>query len=197
VWSLLEDVLPRCRNLRGVVLERFDGSFDWNDVPALEFEIRRAHRLWEASAPARASAAADAPRTVPAVDLPPGGNLAMLLATLFLALRHPNALAALRDRDPPEAMGEGFRRDARALREFLVHVDPDGLALTSVLVRKLRWERLLRGAPELAQAFEKDPQGFVERWRRYEAEVPPTAYFPIEEAELWWRWLRVLPDEPA
>ena len=42
VWSLLERVLPRCRNLRGIVVERLNGTFSAGDVPALAGEIRRA-----------------------------------------------------------------------------------------------------------------------------------------------------------
>jgi hypothetical protein len=42
VWRLLERVRPRCRNLRGIVVERLNGTFGAEDVPALRSEIRRA-----------------------------------------------------------------------------------------------------------------------------------------------------------
>jgi len=46
VWKLLERVLPRCRNARGVVVERLNGTFDAPDVPALAAEVRRAKELF-------------------------------------------------------------------------------------------------------------------------------------------------------
>lgn len=42
VWTLYERTLPRCRNLRGVVVERLNGTFQAADVPALREELRRA-----------------------------------------------------------------------------------------------------------------------------------------------------------
>jgi len=45
VWALLERALPRCRNARGVVVERLNGSFGPADVPALRDEVRRAKEL--------------------------------------------------------------------------------------------------------------------------------------------------------
>ncbi len=45
VWSLLARALPRCRNARGVVVERLNGTFGPEDVPALRHEVRRAKEL--------------------------------------------------------------------------------------------------------------------------------------------------------
>lgn len=45
VWSLFERVLPRCRNLRGVVVERLNGTFGPAEVPALAAELRRAKEM--------------------------------------------------------------------------------------------------------------------------------------------------------
>ena len=42
VWKLLDHVLPRCRNLRGIVVERLNGTFTAEEVPALTAEVRRA-----------------------------------------------------------------------------------------------------------------------------------------------------------
>lgn len=42
VWSLLEVALPRCRNLRGVTLERMHGTVEEADVRILREELRRA-----------------------------------------------------------------------------------------------------------------------------------------------------------
>jgi uncharacterized protein (UPF0276 family) len=41
VWRALDAVLPRCPNLRGVVLERNDGTLDDSNTTAFEDEVRR------------------------------------------------------------------------------------------------------------------------------------------------------------
>lgn len=46
VWSLLERFAPRCPNLRGVVVERLNGTFGAAGVPALAAEVRRAKELF-------------------------------------------------------------------------------------------------------------------------------------------------------
>ncbi len=48
VWELLDRVLPRCTSLRGIVVERLNGTLDEADVPALREELRRARRAWPA-----------------------------------------------------------------------------------------------------------------------------------------------------
>jgi uncharacterized protein (UPF0276 family) len=45
VWDLYERAVPRCRNLRGVVVERLNGTFAASEVPALRDELRRAKEL--------------------------------------------------------------------------------------------------------------------------------------------------------
>lgn len=47
VWSLLEGVLPRCPNLRGVTLERMEGTVEPADVPLLEAELGRVRQTVE------------------------------------------------------------------------------------------------------------------------------------------------------
>ena len=42
VWALYERVLPRCRGLRGVVVERLNGTFGPEGVAGLAEEVRRA-----------------------------------------------------------------------------------------------------------------------------------------------------------
>lgn len=48
VWALLEDVLPRCPELRGVTLERMEGTVGPGDVAEIDAELRRIRRLVEA-----------------------------------------------------------------------------------------------------------------------------------------------------
>jgi uncharacterized protein len=45
VWRLMEAVAPRCVNLRGIVLERLNGTFGPADLPALRQELRRARDI--------------------------------------------------------------------------------------------------------------------------------------------------------
>lgn len=75
-----------------------------------------------------------------------------------------------------------------ALRRALRAADPDGVALSALLVARLRFERLVRGSPEAEAWFERDPAGFGEAFRRYHAEVPPRAFFPATEAALFQEW---------
>jgi uncharacterized protein len=49
VWTLLEKTLPRCRGVRGLVVERMNGSVTADDLPALRDEVRRAKELWKAA----------------------------------------------------------------------------------------------------------------------------------------------------
>jgi len=46
VWSLLEATLPRCRNVRGVLVERMNGTVKPDGVAALRDEVRRAKSIW-------------------------------------------------------------------------------------------------------------------------------------------------------
>jgi uncharacterized protein len=50
VWALLEAVLPRCTRLRGVTLERMEGTITAADIPALHQELQRAKAIIQASA---------------------------------------------------------------------------------------------------------------------------------------------------
>jgi len=45
VWRLVEEVAPRCPNLRGVTLERMEGTVADADVPGLVQELRRLQRI--------------------------------------------------------------------------------------------------------------------------------------------------------
>ncbi len=68
-------------------------------------------------------------------------------------------------------------------------VNREGFTLASRLVWKLRFERLLRGSVDCARSFERDPKEFTALFRRYHRRVPPTAYYPADEARLFREWL--------
>lgn len=95
-------------------------------------------------------------------------------------------VAALHDERPAERLAAlvaaaGDRLDADE-RARLAAIDPDGFRVASIVVRKLRLERVLAGDAELRALCEADPAAFTETFRRYEAAVPPTFDFPAEEA---------------
>ncbi len=46
VWRLLQRVIPRCKNVRGVVVERLNGTFEAAGVSSLADEVRRAKELF-------------------------------------------------------------------------------------------------------------------------------------------------------
>jgi uncharacterized protein (UPF0276 family) len=47
VWELFAQVLPSCRNLRGVTIERMEGTVGPQDVKVLREELRRARAQLE------------------------------------------------------------------------------------------------------------------------------------------------------
>jgi hypothetical protein len=98
--------------------------------------------------------------------------------------------AALRAPDPAAALARAAadRRLPAAARRALAAAAPDGVRLAALLCARLRFERLIRGCREAEEHFDRDPAGFAERFRRYHAEVAPTAFFPPAEAKLYRRW---------
>jgi len=107
-------------------------------------------------------------------------------------------VAALHDERPAErlaelveAAGAGIDADDRAR---LLAIDGDGLRVASIVVRKLRLERVLGGDRGLNALCEADPAAFAESFRRYAAAVPPTFEFPAEEARAFRAFLGVQLD---
>lgn len=87
-----------------------------------------------------------------------------------------------------------LKDDQRALLQALLRgecppgVDRDGFALTALLIRKLRFERICRGSKRVEEWFERDPEAFTNAFRAYDAEVPPREYFPRQEADAFIAW---------
>ena len=81
---------------------------------------------------------------------------------------------------------ETLRREAESLapeeRAFVDGMDAERFLLSSLLVRKLRFERICRGDKSMEEWFERAPARFTEVFRAYNREVPPTEYFPRQEA---------------
>ena len=99
--------------------------------------------------------------------------------------------------DDPVGTFNRLRSEHPQLEPWLQHVDPEGLKLTSLLVKKLRFERILRGDPNLGARFQQDPQAFTVAFRSYLNQVPPTCIFPAEEARSFREFLtsRAGPDD--
>jgi len=108
-------------------------------------------------------------------------ELEVLQRALADALRAVDPVAATRE--VAEAPGVDD-----ATREALLAADPDGLRLTALLVAKLRFERVIRGSASAGEWFDADPAAFSDAFRRYHAEVPPSALFPAAEAAAFLEW---------
>lgn len=98
--------------------------------------------------------------------------------------------AALHSDAPLETLRDGARGLPDAARKILDAVDPDGFVVSSLLVRKLRFERICRGDTALERWFEREPARFTELFRAYNREVPPREYFPQPEARAFREFLR-------
>jgi hypothetical protein len=98
---------------------------------------------------------------------------------------------ALLENDPAEALSR-LAAEARGLtaeeQAWLARIDPEGLRLTGLMVRKLRFERLTRSDRRLEALFLERPEDFMSLFGAYTAEIPPTAYFPEGEQRLFQRW---------
>lgn len=98
---------------------------------------------------------------------------------------------ALLSDDPPAVLGRQLAQATDLTdeeRAFLEQAGSEGLALAGLLVKKLRFEQLTLADPELAELFEQQPARFMELFRDYTSSVPPTTFFPGQEAELFHRW---------
>ena len=72
--------------------------------------------------------------------------------------------------------------------EPLEGVDQDGLELTRLIVKKLRFELIVRGDSRLEAWFDRDPAAFTTAFKAYDRVVPPRSWFPREEAESFRGW---------
>ncbi len=168
VWQLFAAVLPRCPGLRAVIVERMEGSVGPGDLHLLRDELRRARRMVQQLHRPGAVVSAPAPHIHP--DPAAIAEQRAQERRLAHALRSPDPLTALAD-EPDRAT-----------------LDPDGLRLAALFIARLRFERLQHGDLEAAAHFDRDPADFTRLFRRYHAEVPPTAAFPQDEAAHYRRW---------
>jgi hypothetical protein len=88
-----------------------------------------------------------------------------------------------------DALREAARSLASPLRDAVAAIDADGFRVASLLVMKLRFERLLHGSAIAAEWFARDPEGLTAAFSRYHREVPPTAFEAWTEAEYFADWI--------
>jgi len=108
-----------------------------------------------------------------------------------IAVRFEKSLAlALTATDPVRAVRRlgGDPRLPMTLRRTLHRARGPNIEMCALLIARLRFERLLRGCPEAEAWFEESPATFAVAFRRYHAEVRPTAFFPPDEATLFRAW---------
>ena len=92
-------------------------------------------------------------------------------------------LRALTSATPDETLERESQSLSPEDRACVEAIDPEGFLLSSFLVRKLRFERICRGDTPMEEWFERDPERFTRIFEEYNREVPPTEYFPRQEAQ--------------
>ena len=89
-------------------------------------------------------------------------------------------------------MRSAIRGSRRPRATGLAAIDEDGFRISALLVARLRFERLLNGHPAVPDWLDRDAAGFAETFRRYHAAVPPTAFFPPDEARTFTAWIAAM-----
>ncbi|GAB4562570.1 MAG: hypothetical protein Tsb0020_11010 [Haliangiales bacterium] len=189
VWALLTATLPRCPNLRGVTIERMEGTVEAADVAVIASEVERARALIEQFAGAEARPGPTPARTSPVSPASPASPTSTDNIDGYVrfehgvaeALRGPDPAAAIRALASDESIPAQLRRAAAA-------VEARGVQITALLIAQLRFNRLLQGSPAAALWFEREPAEFARAFRAYHAEVVPSAYFPAEEGQRFLDW---------
>jgi uncharacterized protein (UPF0276 family) len=212
VWALLEAYAPRCAQLRGITLERMEGTLQPGDEQRLRGELARIRAVAarcggkravlasgaspDGAAPAdlssatagteRGTATGSACAQRPGLDAPTEAELAPYLAfelALARALRSRDAYAALaREID---RFSELTRAQAR---RWYAAIDARGFALSALFADRLRFERLMQGSNEALAWFERDPAGFATAFRRYRNAIAPSELHPWGERRLFDAW---------
>ncbi len=173
VWKLLDEVLPHCHALSGILVERLDGTVTSHDVPLLREEMRRA-KIALASRKLRSKR-----QQLESPPLPLGSGLSELQERFVTLITDSNSYEALLS----SKLGPGAQEATR-------YVEADGYRLTSLIVRKLRFERLCRGDAEFLSSLEREPETLLASFDAYAKEIPQNSLFPGDEAQAYRAWLK-------
>jgi uncharacterized protein (UPF0276 family) len=178
VWSLLDQVLGRCPGLRGVTIERLDGTLEHDDVDVLAGEIGRARRTVRGTRHTRGDR-----------EPPVAGRLPREDHDGSFERAYGSALCA---RDPVAAIGRivADRDRPDGLRRSLGAADPDGIRLTGLLIAKLRFQRVVNGSRDATRWFMRDGAGFTAAFLAYHRAELPRDHAPTSEAIRFHAWCR-------
>lgn len=167
VWAACERALAWAPRLQGVVLEWLGLRED--QAAAHEEDLRRARELWAArprARPPEGQASSTQTRSL-AEHLAPDRARAVLLELLQAP-------------DPAAALNAHL---AGPLAETtLGELDREGLRLAALIVKRLRFERVLQGDAACRAEFQADPEGFMARFRAYDDAGPSRTPWPQLEA---------------
>ena len=97
-------------------------------------------------------------------------------------------IRALNDKDPVGYIRRELSKLSESDRKLLESADDEGILLSGLIVRKLRFERLCRGDQRLESWFDSEPEQFTAAFRAYNQAVSPTEYFPRDEAIAFRNW---------
>ena len=95
---------------------------------------------------------------------------------------------AMNDEDPVGYVRKHSESLPEADRKLLEGADDEGLLLSGLVVRKLRFERLCRGDKRLEEWFDRDPERFTAAFKGYSRAIAATEYFPRDEANAFRDW---------
>ncbi|ACY17232.1 hypothetical protein [Haliangium ochraceum] len=105
-------------------------------------------------------------------------------ARVAAALRAPDPLAEIRALAEDASLPEELRAAARCASG-----QGTGLALSALLIARLRFEMLMQGSTWAAGQFERDPAAFAALFRAYHRARPSRGYGPACEAACFEAWL--------
>jgi len=192
VWELLEAVAPACPNLRGVTLERMEGTVTARDVAPIRDELRRAKRILK-----NRDAAAPRPVSERAVCAPLDEvRMPSVEERTQIRVWETLVAEAMRSDDPVAGFSE-VASDAKlcdALRDAARDVSADGVRLSALLVARLRFERLIQGSPEAAQWYDEDALHFTRAFRAFHRQEPPRT--GVSDAERFRAWRQASATSP-
>jgi hypothetical protein len=166
VWLLLESVARRCPNLRGLTLERMEGTVTAQDVAPISEELQRAKRIVQ----------------------PGGGSTTLAVPACFDSVQEETALVATEEvLDFEERVASAMRSEdvAREMAQLSSEVRADGARLSALLITRLRFERLTQASATAASWYEEDPRSFARAFADYHREVPPTAGLEASDFATW------------
>jgi len=103
---------------------------------------------------------------------------------------------AFTQRDPLTWLREREGDLPEAIASVLPGISDDGARIASILVARLRFERLVQGSRIAGEWYDTDARAFTLAFKRYHAEVPSEVLFPKDEARLYEAWLERQDDRP-